>query len=77
MRIFDIATRAISEQYDRLRQSASRVAKINAPQEEGTPPVDLAKETAIRIEADAATRANLNVLKEEDERLKHILDILA
>ncbi|MCP4676494.1 MAG: hypothetical protein GY854_13470 [Deltaproteobacteria bacterium] len=77
MRILDIATRAINEQYHKLSDSAARVAKLNSPTEEGAEPVDLVKETATRIEADAAVRANLAVMKEEDERLKHLLDIMA
>ncbi len=77
MRIVDIATRAINQQYQKLSGSAARVARLNSSLEKGEEPVDLVKETATRIEADAAVRANLAVLKEEDERLKHLLDTFA
>ena len=75
MRIFDIASQAISEQYARLRQSAANVAKVNGPLKEGETPPDIAKETVKRIEADNAVRANLAVIREEDDRIKHLLDM--
>ena len=77
MRIIDVATQAISQQYEKLSDSAARVAKLNSRLEEGEEPVDLVKETATRIEADASVRANLAVIKEENERLRHLLDIIA
>ncbi len=77
MRIIDVAARAINQQYQKLSGSAARTAKLNSPVEKGEEPVDLAKEAATRIEADASVRANLAVIKEEDDRLQHLLDIIA
>ncbi len=77
MRIFSIATRAIGEQYDRLRRSAARTANINSPQKDVKESPDLIREAAVRIEADAAVRANVSVIRSEDERIKHLLDTIA
>ncbi len=74
MQIFSVATRAIGNQFVKLRDSAARVAKINGPKNEGEQLPDIVKETAVRIQAEGATRANLAVIKSEDERLKHLLD---
>ena len=77
MRIMGIAAGAIQQQSVRLEQSAQRVAKAGtAPIEKDGEPVDLAREAVERIDAGAMTEANLAVIKSEDERLGHLLDIL-
>ena len=76
MQILNVAARAIGDQFSRLKDSAARVAKIGTKPEQGKEPTDIVKETAIRIEAGAATEANLAVLKSEDERLGHLLDTI-
>ena len=77
MRIANIATQAIENQSKRLEESAARLAKLGQKPRKGEAPPDIAKEAAVRIEACAATEANIAVLKSEDERLGHLLDILA
>ncbi|MCP4599441.1 MAG: hypothetical protein GY847_02710 [Proteobacteria bacterium] len=77
MRISNIAAHAINQQYDRLHNSAARVAKMDGLQKDGKPQVDLVREAAIRIEADAAIRANLSVIKNEDDLVKHLIDTIA
>ncbi|MDJ0764893.1 MAG: hypothetical protein QNJ97_18065 [Myxococcota bacterium] len=77
MRVFSIATQAIETQFAKLRDSAARVAKISGPHKDGVPQTDIAAETALRIEAGAATRANIAVIKSEDEALRHLIDIIA
>ena len=78
MSISSIALGAITEQSARLAQSAASVSRIGATTEEGNAPQpDLANEAVVRIEANAAIRANINVIREEDERLGYLIDTLA
>lgn len=90
LKIFSIAANAMNKQHDRMADSASRVARAGdlpgemAAREAAVkdskkidPPVDLAREAVIQIEADAISQANLNVIKAEDERLGHLLDTFA
>ena len=77
MRIMGIATNAILQQTKRLEASAARVATAGKQPKEGEKPVDIAEEAAVRIDASNLTSANLAVIKSEDERMKHLLDILA
>ncbi len=71
------AMNGMMRQMDRLAESANRVAQVNTPNEQGAKPVSLVEETVTQIEADAAVRANLNVIRNEDERLAHLIDTLA
>ena len=75
MKILDTASAAISRMTERLAESAARVAKVGDP--EAGADVDLAEEAVNRIDAERAIEANLAVIKEEDERTKHLLDIIA
>lgn len=77
MGIMGIAAAGIEQQTKRLEASAEKVASMSKETKEGEPALDLAKETAVRIEASAATSANLAVIKSEDERLQHMLDLFA
>jgi flagellar basal body rod protein FlgC len=77
MQITGIAAAAIEQQTKRLEASAARVASIGTEPKEGEKPVDIAEEAVVRIDASAATTANLAVIKSEDERMKSILDIIA
>ena len=64
------------QQTRRMEQSAKNVAKLADPQGEGKN-VDLAREAVTRIEAINITKADISVIKAEDERTKSILDIIA
>ena len=77
MRIVNVATQAIQHQSKRLEASASRIAKLGKETASGEAPPDIAREAAVRIEAGAATTANITVIKSEDERIGHLLDMLA
>lgn len=77
MRVMGIASAAVLEQTKRLESSAARVASLGKEVKPGEKPVDIAEEAAVRIDASNLTSANLAVIKSEDERLKHLLDILA
>jgi flagellar basal body rod protein FlgC len=77
MNIMETASAAVGQQTKRMEASAARVASMGKETEKGEDVVDLAKEAAIRIEASAATSANLAVIKSEDERLQHMLDLFA
>ena len=77
MRVMGIASAAIQHQTRRLEASAERLNKVSVPPKDGEEPPDIAKEATVRIEAGALTKANLAVIKSEDERLKHLLDVLA
>ena len=77
MRVIGTATAAIAQQTKRLEASAERLNNLVRNPSENENPPDIAKEAAVRIEASALTEANLAVIKSEDERLKHVLDILA
>ena len=77
MSVMGIASSAITQQTQRLEASAERLNKVNIEPKPGEPETDIAKEAAIRIEASALTKANLAVIKSEDERLNHLLDVLA
>jgi flagellar basal body rod protein FlgC len=76
MKIYDTATSAIMRQTQRMEQSAKNVSKLGDVQGEGAK-VDLAKEAVTRIEATNITKANVSVIKAEDERTQAILDIFA
>jgi flagellar basal body rod protein FlgC len=76
MKIYDTATSAIMRQTQRMEQSAKNVSKLGDVQGEGAK-VDLAKEAVTRIEATNITKANVSVIKAEDERTQTILDIFA
>jgi hypothetical protein len=76
MKILDTANAAIMRQTSLLAESAARVAKVGDP-EAGGADVDLPAEAVNRIDAERAIEANLAVIKEEDERTKHLLDIIA
>ncbi len=75
MTIIHTAANAIHHQFSRLADSAARTASLGrvTHDEDYTPP-DLAEEVAIRTEADAAVRANLSVIRAEDDRLGQLLD---
>jgi hypothetical protein len=75
MEILSIASDAIMRQSERLAASAERVAKMGDG--ESGADVDLAEEAASRVEANAAVEANLKVIAEENERTKHLLDVIA
>jgi len=75
MQILNVASAAIMKQSSVLAASAERVAAVG-DSEKGAD-VDLAEETAIRVESEAAIEANLAVIKEEDERTRHLLDVIA
>lgn len=77
MRVIGTATAAIAQQTKRLEASAKRLNQLVESPEKNKNPPDIAKEAAVRIEAGAMTEANLAVIKSEDERLEHVLDILA
>jgi hypothetical protein len=77
MHIMNTAVRAIAHQTDRLEASAARLARLGATTRRGETPPDIAKEAVVRIEAGAATEASIAVIRSEDERLGHLLDILA
>ena len=76
MKIYDTATSAIMRQTQRMEQSAKNVSKLGDVHGEGAN-VDLAREAVTRIEATNLTKANVAVIKAEDERTKSILDIIA
>ncbi len=77
MKILSVAANGIQEQLKRLEASAVRTATISTKVAEGKETVDLVAETVERIDATAQTKANLAVIKTEDERLKHLLDVIA
>ena len=77
MRTMGIAADAVMYQSRRLEKSAERTASLGRTPVEGEKPVDLVEETVERIDASRLTEANLKVIKSEDERLKHLLDIIA
>lgn len=77
MRIMGIASNAVEVQSKRLEDSAARVASMGKETKAGEKAVDIAAEAVVRIDASALTSANLAVIKSEDERMKHLLDILA
>jgi hypothetical protein len=77
MRIMSVAVSAIQHQSNRLAASAERVAGVGKETAAGETSTDLVDEAAVRLEAGALTEANLAVIKSEDERLGHLLDILA
>ena len=77
MRIMSIATQAIEQQSRKLEDSAARLAKLCKKPKAGEEPPDIAKEAVVRIEAGAATEANIAVIRSEDERIEHLLDALA
>ncbi len=77
MHIFGTASAAIAHQSRRLEASAERLTQISPNPQEGNPPPDIAKEAAVRIEASALSKANIAVIKSEDERINALLDILA
>lgn len=77
MRIMGIASSAVQYQSNRLEASAGRVASMGKELKDGEKPVDIAEEAVVRMDASALTSANLAVIKSEDERMKHLLDILA
>ncbi|MBN2527973.1 MAG: hypothetical protein JXR76_16405 [Deltaproteobacteria bacterium] len=76
MKVFDTATAAIMQQTQRMAQSAKNISKLGDPKGEGAN-VDLAKEAVTRIEATHITKAEISVIKAEDERMKSLLDIIA
>ena len=76
MKIMSTAQQAIIRQTEKLAASAERVARVGDTEGSGKD-VDLAAEAVVRIEATAATKANLAVIKNEDERLGALLDILS
>jgi flagellar basal body rod protein FlgC len=76
MKIYDTATSAIMRQTQRMEQSARNVSKLGDMKGEGAR-VDLAREAVTRIEATNITKANVSVIKAEDERTRAILDIFA
>jgi len=76
MKIYDTATSAIMRQTQRMEQSARNVSKLGDVNGEGAK-VDLAREAVTRIEATNITKANVSVIKAEDERTRAILDIFA
>lgn len=76
MKIYDTATSAIMRQTQRMEQSARNVSKLGDVNGEGAK-VDLAREAVTRIEATNITKANVSVIKAEDERTRTILDIFA
>jgi len=76
MKIMNIANQAIQRQTERLAQSAKRIAAVGDVNGKGKD-VDIAQEAVLRIEAKAITKANLTVIKNEDERLGYLLDILS
>lgn len=76
MKILDTASQAIMQQTRRMEQSAKNVLKAGDINGEGAK-VDLAKEAVTRVEATNLTKANVNVIKAEDERTQTLLDIFA
>ena len=76
MKILDTASASIMQQTRRMAQSAQNVSKLADIEGEGKN-VDLAKEAVTRIEAVNITKADMSVIKAEDERTKSILDIIA
>lgn len=76
MKVLDTATNAIMYQSQRMEQSAKNVANAGDINGEGSK-VDLAKEAVTRIEATNMTKANVNVIRAEDERTQALLDIFA
>ena len=77
MRVMGIAADAVMYQSRRLEKSAERTASMGRKPVEGEKPVDLVEETVERMDASRVAEANLKVIKSEDERLKHLLDIIA
>jgi flagellar basal body rod protein FlgC len=77
MQIMGIAASAIEYQTKRLEGSASRVASLGKEPKDGEKPVDIVEEAVVRMDASAVTKANLAVIKSEDERMKSVLDIIA
>ena len=77
MRIMSTAAAAVLRQTGRLEASAARVAKLGNKPVNGEKAPDIVNEAVLRIEAGASVKANLSVIKSEDERLNALLDILA
>jgi hypothetical protein len=76
MGIIDTASKAISNAEERLAVSARNVARAGlSPDGEAEMEPDLAKEAAVRVEAEGAVKANLAVIRTARDMDEHLIDI--